>query len=536
MNKVFYSFATLSVATSLCFASNLDKTDALIYLNSLRSSAGLSSLSHNQILETAAQNHINYLQDTGLTGHYENNSQYPSDFYTGDKPHDRGVYAGYKGSYYLENFSSGQKDFKTSIDGLMSAIYHRYGFLDLNVDEIGMGVNDNKLYNYNMANSLIDELCYGENYDGNEKYYFNVCSEDDFKIEATLYDNKLNTLIEQSPDIVIWPPLNAIDIPPVFYEESPDPLPNQSVSGYPISIEFNSYRYKDKTIVIDSFKLFNEEEELAKNTLLMDESNDINEKHSKYQFTLFPLDRLEWNHIYRVAVGYSVDGQSYTKGWSFRTQNIPYPLYIIDNEEQNFTLKSDTTYAFYFKPTDEDDTFNATSFSYNTDSKPEVTLYDSNTLLVTLSGEDDRYCNVELKKGDTVTKKLSLTLGENSMKPIADKELDSSDIIVTQDSHSYTTENGTTFKTNIDNSVYENLTLTTSKIDTADNKTVFVTLSEDTIGDVLVSLNIDNVEFNLPKFAPQSQFNIEELNNRVILTINTKLKKPMFFEGLEDVQ
>ena len=34
--------------------------------------------------------------------------------------------------------------------------------------------------------------------------------------------------------------------PTVFYEEHPDPLPGIGVSGYPISISFNPYYFKNK--------------------------------------------------------------------------------------------------------------------------------------------------------------------------------------------------------------------------------------------------------------------------------------------------
>ena len=309
MNRIFYSFTTVSVVTSLLVATTLDKNDALTYLNSLRVSAGILPLKNNQILETAAQNHINYLNDRSLSGHYENNLTDPSDFYTGDIPHDRGVFAGYKASFYLENFSSGQDDFNSSIDGLMSAIYHRYGFLHLNIDEIGIGVSDtdNKLFNYDMGNSLVNKLCDGDSYSGDKEYYYNVCTNNDLKIEVNLYEDSLNSLAKESSDIIVWPPSNSENISPVFYEESPDPLPDSSVSGYPISLEFNSYIYKNNTIFVKNFELYDEKDNLVQNMFLMNETNDINAKHTPYQFTLFPLNRLEWNSIYKVVVDYSID-------------------------------------------------------------------------------------------------------------------------------------------------------------------------------------------------------------------------------------
>ena len=528
MNRIFYSLTTLSIATSLLVATTLDTNDALNHLNNLRVSAGLSPLTKNQTLQTASQNHINYVKDTGLGGHYENNDSYPSSFYTGIVPHDRGVFVGYRGSYYLENFSSGQDNLEQSIDDLMSAIYHRYGFLDMNIDEIGIGVNNSsKLFNYNMANSFVDELCYGDSYSGNERYYFSVCSDKDFRIEATLYKTALHKSVKHSPDIVIWPPLNSKNISPAFYEESPDPLPNRSVSGYPISLEFNSYRYEENNITIESFELYSDDGMQFSDTLLMDKSNDINNKHTKFQFTLFPLKRLEWNQIYRVVVKYGIDEEDYRKEWSFRTKNIPYPLYIVEDNDATFTLKSDTTYAFYFKPTDENDILNGLSSRFSTENEPEVVFYDANTLLITLSGKDDRYCNIDFKHGDLVTKTLALKLGQNSMVSIPDKEFTLSTL-------SYTTKNGSLFETNIENSLYENETLTTDTITDSKDRDIFVRLSQETRGDVLVSLNVDNKELTLPKFASKSEFDVEKIDDKVILRIKTKLTKSMVFKGTED--
>ncbi|MEA3229247.1 MAG: CAP domain-containing protein [Campylobacterota bacterium] len=525
MNRFISLVTTLSVVTSSLIATNLDKSDALIYLNELRNSAGLSSLSQNLILETAAQNHVNYLNDTGLTGHYENNSSYPSEFYTGNAPHDRGVYAGYRGSYYLENFSSGQDGVEESIDGLMSAIYHRFAFLDNNIDEIGIGLNSNLLFNYNMANSLTDSLCYGESYSGDEKYYFSVCSDSDFKIESTLYEKNLNYLADSSPDIVIWPPKNATDISPVFYEESPDPLPNRSVSGYPVSIEFNSYRYRDNNISIESFELYDaESEELITNSFVMDAVNDPNDKHNSYQFTFFPLERLAWNNIYRVEVNYSVDSSLYSKIWSFRTKNIPYPLYTLGSEEQNLTIKSDTAYAIYFQPQNENDTFNGTSYKYNTEEVPTVEIYDSNTLLVKIRGDENRYCNVELKKDGVVTKRLFLKIGENNLKAMEDIELENL---------FFTTGYGTTFETNIVGSLYDdkNSILTTAKVKTQESEAVFVVLSEESRDSVEVRLNIDSAVYKLPLFGSKSHISVQKIDENIVVEVKTKLTKSITFEG-----
>ncbi len=419
MNSIYkIKFFILSIvivflSSSEVFADSFSKSDAINYLNSLRSSAGLSTLSQNNTLDTAAQNHINYLVDTNLNGHYENNSSYPSSYYTGDTPSERGNYAGWRGGYYSENYSSGQNGIYDSIDGLMAAIYHRYGFLDNSIDSIGIGVSSasNHRFNYNMANSMVDILCFGTSYSGNSSYYSGVCGHDsNFKIEATNYENELHSLANNSPDNVIWPPNGSSNIPPAFFEESPDPLPNQSVSGYPISIEFNYYKYAQSTVGINSFKLYDDETGLEiTNTLLMNASNDPNAKHTEYQFTLFPIERLSWNHRYRVEVNYSIDDISDSKTWSFTTKNLENDIIEVSSGE-TVIVNTNTTYALYFHPTNVNDTFNGIQYSYNTSSQI-IDIKDGNTLLVTLGGNNGQYCNIDLKKDGSTVKTVRIEIG-----------------------------------------------------------------------------------------------------------------------------
>ncbi len=492
MNKIIYLL--LGVMGSSLLATNFNKDDALEYLNSIRVSAGLSLLNQNSILETASQNHVNYLADKGLTGHYEDNNTYPSDFYTGDKPFDRGVYAGYSSSYYLENISAGQEDIITSIDGLMSAIYHRYGFLNNNIDEIGIGVHSSRLFNYNMGNSKLNKLCNADSYEGTKKSYYGVCAEYDFKIEATLYDEVSSSLADSSPNYVIWPPANSLNILPVFFEESPDPLPSYSVSGYPISIEFNSHKYKDNNISIDSFRVYESSGIELTNTLLMDISNDPNEKHDKYQFTLFPLERLNWNQTYLVEVDFNIDDKAYSKSWSFQTQDINIPTYTITDLDETLILKTDTQYALYFPPTSRDDVFNGISYTYNT-SEQDVSIYDSNTILVKLNGENESYCNIDIKNNGTITKTIHLKIGSEDN--INDKKLE--DKIET---FSY-------------------------KIDDTD---IFIKLlTQDDTKEI--TLNVDNEESIFPLFDINSNITIKESVDTVFIEIKTKLTEAITFEG-----
>ena len=398
-------FIIILFIISNIFASS--KTDGLKYLNSLRQEAGLSPLQFNRILQNAAQNHANYIGDIYKKYkknlmHDEDNENYPSNYYTGDKSQDRGAYLGYRSLFYSENLSAGHKTIFASIDALMSAIYHRFGFLKNNIDEIGIGVNTAnvkyKIYNYDMGNSLLNELCKGYNFEGKGGYVYKVCKDKDLRVEKWLYNSTKNYLSENSPKFVIWPPKNSQNIPPVFFEEHPDPLPLSSVSGYPISIEFNKYYFEDKDIVIKNFKLFDEDGNQITNTKLMDYSNDPNKKHKRYQFTLFPMKRLKWNHIYKVEINYFIDEKLKSLKWKFLTKSIDYPYYKIVNKKTTIKIKPNTYYALYIVPKNNNDIIKSWRYSKKKLSKLIIKHIDKNTLLINFSAKIGEKCTLRLSK------------------------------------------------------------------------------------------------------------------------------------------
>jgi uncharacterized protein YkwD len=123
----------------------------LEYLNALREKVGLVPFELNPYLSKAAYNHAIYMAVNKVVGHYE--SEGYNDF-TGVTPSDRVTYAGYPLRYVGENLSYGQENIYESIDGLFSAIYHRFGFLDFNYDDVGIVIYDN-FYVYYMGNSKL---------------------------------------------------------------------------------------------------------------------------------------------------------------------------------------------------------------------------------------------------------------------------------------------------------------------------------------------------------------------------------------------
>ena len=373
-------------------------SEVLSYLNYLREGAGMIDLSCNDALKIAAYNHAYYLYVNNATGHEEDADK---EGYTGEWPSDRAVYAGYLSRYILENVSVGQKDYNASIDGLFSAIYHRFGFLNTTIDNIGIGIK-NVDYVYDMGNSDLNSLCGGESYDGSGSYYIDVCADEDLKIYEDDYNNAINDIKKKNPDLIIWPYKNAIDIPPVFYNETPDPLPDYNVSGYPVSIQFNDY-YFTSEINVTSFKLYDENGNEITNIRLMDQDSDPNDEFNAYEFALFPLDRLEWNETYKAEVKYTYEGNDYNISWQFTTRALPYPYYRIDTSDETIYIDNNKTYAYYFVPTDGNDLIHSYKYTYPSGDSVETGMIDYNTIWVKVEGNSGDEFDFEMDNGDKLT-------------------------------------------------------------------------------------------------------------------------------------
>jgi len=382
---------------------SVNSQEGLLYLNTLRSGAGQTTLLENEILNTSALNHSNYLITNNISGHYETAG---TTGFTGVQPWERSSYAGYLSSI-SENVSTGQDTIKESIDGLYSAIYHRLGFQDFSIDEIGIGVNFSSTgaYTYNMGNKKLNDACSGTSFNGFGSIYTGICSDTTFKMEESVYQNAKNANKAANPSKVLWPYSNQKDVPPVFFEESPDPLPDYSVSGYPISLKFNDYFHT--TVTLESFKLYDSKNGEITNTRLLNNSTDPNSKITTHEFALFPLSRLDWNSKYTAKAQYSVDGVSETLEWSFTTKSTGYDYYTITNSSTDITIQSNKTYALYFPPSSPTDVL--TSYRSRGVFLPEATFIDSNTLSVSTTDNIGATTTITLSNGKIINITIAST-------------------------------------------------------------------------------------------------------------------------------
>ena len=393
--------------------------EAFEYVNYLRQKAGMISLTYNTILAASAKNHAQYLIiNNFVPGHYEAPG-YTG--FTGEWPVDRALYAGYNSKHVLENLSAGDEDYKGSVEGLFSAIYHRLGFLDLTIDEIGVGAYEDPAYAYkavfvyNMGNTFLNTLCMQPEKPINGAYYYDVCRDATKKIAAENYEEAINTIERQNPSFIIWPPNDFNDTTPVFYEESPDPLPNYSVTGYPVSIQFNPYYYNESDIKLIDFQIMDEDGQRL-DAEIMNKENDPNHHFTGLDFAIFPIKRLDWGKKYHVEARFIIKGAEKVFSWDFMTRTLPYPYYKITTGSTTLHILPDTPYALYFEPQDPNDKFNGYSYSASSKVQLEMKFIDLNTLYIKASGNIDENIIINLNNGKTV--QLVLSKEDNALYPI----------------------------------------------------------------------------------------------------------------------
>jgi uncharacterized protein YkwD len=315
----------------------------LAYLNQLRNFAGMTQFSANSYLNTAAQNHASYQITNNFYTHGEQSSYVD---FSGKTPSQRVLTTGYSHGDISENIYAGDVSTKHAIDILFSNIYHRLAFLDFGFDEIGFGMGASQSYDF-------------------KKVYTYEIGRENFRAFNDA----------QNPKIVLWPYKNQQDVMPVFYEEQPDPLPECSVSGYPISIQFNPS--KNGKIEMESFKLYDADKEIT-DTVLLELQSD---------FVLMPLTRLEWGHTYSMSAKYSENGKPYSLSWEFTTKSLPEPYFIVEKTNQNFMLKSGETYHFYLPPKDCNDKFTTYRYKYTAGLNVEERIVDNNTIKIKAVGK-----------------------------------------------------------------------------------------------------------------------------------------------------
>lgn len=363
--------AKLSSQLLTLSASPVERLNGLNYLNTLRNGAGLISYSTNSLLDTAAQNHTDYLILNNTLGHneVENNPGF-----TGVSPGDRITAAGYIWTSYSENISAGDNDIYESIDGLISAIYHRFGFLGFNHNEIGIGSS------------------YDEDYDYKSVYGFDMANAGDPSVTRQL-----------NPQYVLWPHNNYSNAQTSFNNyESPDPTPEcppGGITGNPISIEFNPD--KNSAITINSFKLFrNDGSELTNIKNLTANLNDD-------QFVIFPMTSLSLDSRYRAEFDYTESGVVKSISWNFNTRRYTDKRYEV-TDSNTYDVISGQSYIIHLKP--EDCTISLSSYGWDNSIGTVVERLSPDIFRISITRDTTFYSG-------SLTYTLQLAQSDNAIEP-----------------------------------------------------------------------------------------------------------------------
>jgi len=372
-----------------------EKSEALSLLNDIRESMGMNTLIQNDQLSLAAEAHAAYLVRNHVTSHRETPG-FPG--FTGKTPADRALHAGYLSTQVTENLSTKNHDAQSSIDGLFSAIYHRFGFLDVSIDEIGVGVvqdpkdSDNSAFVYLMGNSHLNDLCREPPFKGYGKYVYRVCKDSEHRISEKRFLAAKDANKRYNPKIVFYPYDGQQNVPPAFYGEIPDPLPDYDVSGFPVSVTFNDYYFKKVDLI--SFKLYKNGNKLVPLVRVLTHRSDPHARFTTHQFALFPLKRLEYDTDYRAELVYREKGKKKRTSWEFHTRKLDEKMFRIKGKEGTITIQKGKSYQVYLVPLNGHDVIKGVTFPEDVD----VTFTDNNTLRVTLMSGNIRSFDIKSKR------------------------------------------------------------------------------------------------------------------------------------------
>ena len=258
-------------------------TDGYNWFNYRRAQLGLSTLTRNSLINTAAQGHSDYQRTNNVVTHEQTQGQ-PG--FTGVSLLDRLRAAGYtlSGSYSAGEVISATSSTSGAYQAeeLITAIYHRFVIFEPIFREIGTGAaTTSGGYTYFTADFAVVNGYSGL---GTGKFV------------GYPYDGQTGV------------PLN-------FYsdQESPDPVPNQNEVGYPISVHADG----TSSVTVQSFSVAPRGGSALSTRLL---SLAAGTSTTGSAAAIVPLAPLKSGTIYDVSFSGTVGGVAVSRSWSFTTK------------------------------------------------------------------------------------------------------------------------------------------------------------------------------------------------------------------------
>ena len=262
-------------------------TDGYNWINYRRSQVGLAMLARNSLIDTAAQGHSDYLKANSTVSHDQVAGKTG---FTGATLADRFVKAGYtvnrSNSYAYGEVIAGAANNSGFYlaEELITAIYHRFAIFEPIFKEAGAGAAM-----------------------GNNGYaYFTT----DFAANNG-YGPGL-----AAGQVVTYPVSGQLRVATSFSSdnEEPDPVPNQDIVGYPVSVHANIYDMLGVTAF--TMRQRGAASDLA--VRLLEHATDTQTPASGA--AIIPLTPLLANTTYDVSFSGRLNGASVTRNWSFTTR------------------------------------------------------------------------------------------------------------------------------------------------------------------------------------------------------------------------
>ena len=264
--------------------SNNIATDGFNWFNYRRSQIGLAPLVRNQLIDNAALGHSNYLNSNNVVVH---NQVKGKPGFTGETLYDRLSASNYGVTSVWGEVIAGvatNSGFYMA-ENLITAVYHRFLIFEPIFKEGGAGAAvNNSGYAY-FTTDLAGNSRYGPGLPAGQ-------------IVSYPFNGQVKVATSFSSD-----------------EEEPDPVPNQNVVGYPISVHANF----DATLSVTAFTVrqHGASADLAVR-LLSKQTDAINTSRSVA--AIIPLAPLLAATTYDVNFIGKVNGADVARSWSFSTR------------------------------------------------------------------------------------------------------------------------------------------------------------------------------------------------------------------------
>ncbi|MDO8069857.1 CAP domain-containing protein [Janthinobacterium sp. SUN206] len=264
--------------------SNNIATDGFNWINYRRSQIGLAPLVRNSQIDNAALGHSNYLNSNNVVVH---NQVKGKPGFTGETLYDRLTASGYGVTSVWGEVIAGMATNSGfyMAENLITAVYHRFLIFEPVFKEGGAGAAvNNSGYAY-FTTDLAGNSRYGPGLPAGQ-------------IVSYPFDGQTKVATSFASN-----------------EEEPDPVPNQDVVGYPISVHANF----DATLSVTAFTVRQRGAgaDLAVR-LLSKETDAVNTSRSVA--AIIPLAPLLAATTYDVSFIGKVNGASVTRSWSFTTR------------------------------------------------------------------------------------------------------------------------------------------------------------------------------------------------------------------------